>query len=92
MVDRGVGVPQQDLGPVFDKFHRVSEFGSSGGLGLGLAICKAVVEAHCGGSAWITILGAGPSLGFSNRSLMRLLERRSCQASTAQGTQPGEDV
>jgi two-component system sensor histidine kinase KdpD len=48
VVDRGVGVPPEDLGRVFDKFYRKAEFGSSTGLGLGLAICKAFIEAHNG--------------------------------------------
>jgi PAS domain S-box-containing protein len=48
VVDRGVGVPPDDLGRVFDKFYRARELGSSNGLGLGLAICKAFVEAHGG--------------------------------------------
>jgi two-component system sensor histidine kinase KdpD len=48
VVDRGVGIPPEDLARVFDKFYRVAEFGSSTGLGLGLAICKAFIEAHDG--------------------------------------------
>jgi PAS domain S-box-containing protein len=48
VVDRGPGIPQEDLGRIFDKFYRVGQLGSSGGLGLGLAICKAFVEAHGG--------------------------------------------
>jgi K+-sensing histidine kinase KdpD len=48
VVDRGVGVPPEDLGRAFDKFYRVTENGSSNGLGLGLAICKAFIEAHGG--------------------------------------------
>jgi len=48
VVDRGVGVPAEDLGRVFDKFYRAAEIGSSTGLGLGLAICKAFIEAHGG--------------------------------------------
>ena len=48
VVDRGPGVPQEDLGRIFDKFYRVGELGSSGGLGLGLGICKAFIEAHGG--------------------------------------------
>ena len=48
VADRGVGVPPEDLGRIFDKFYRVAEFGSSTGLGLGLAICKAFIEAHDG--------------------------------------------
>jgi PAS domain S-box-containing protein len=48
VVDRGVGVPPEDLGRVFDKFYRVAELRPSTGLGLGLAICKAFIEAHDG--------------------------------------------
>jgi len=48
VVDRGIGVPPEDLGRVFEKFYRAAEFGSSNGLGLGLAICKAFIEAHGG--------------------------------------------
>jgi two-component system sensor histidine kinase KdpD len=48
VVDRGVGIPQQDLVRIFDKVYWVSKFGSSSGLGLGLAICKAFIEAHGG--------------------------------------------
>jgi two-component system, OmpR family, sensor histidine kinase KdpD len=48
VVDRGVGIPAEELGRAFDKFYRVTEKGSSNGLGLGLAICKAFIEAHGG--------------------------------------------
>jgi PAS domain S-box-containing protein len=48
VIDSGVGVPEQDLGRIFDKFYRVAEFGWPNGLGLGLTICKAFVEAHGG--------------------------------------------
>ncbi len=48
VVDRGVGVPAEDLDRVFDKFYRVAEFTPSNGIGLGLAICKAFIEAHGG--------------------------------------------
>ncbi len=48
VVDRGIGVPGEDLGRVFDKFYRVAESGSAYGLGLGLAICKEFIEAHGG--------------------------------------------
>jgi len=42
--DRGPGLPAGDLDRVFEKFYR----GAPGGAGLGLAICRAVVEAHRG--------------------------------------------
>ena len=49
--DRGVGIPQDDLERVFDKFYRVQRPENVTGTGLGLAICKGIIEAH-GGRIW----------------------------------------
>jgi two-component system sensor histidine kinase KdpD len=46
--DRGIGIPEEDLERVFDKFYRVSRPESINGTGLGLAICKGIVETHGG--------------------------------------------
>lgn len=48
--DTGVGIPNHDLGRVFDRFFRGQQpgAGSSGGSGLGLSLVKAVVERHNG--------------------------------------------
>jgi two-component system sensor histidine kinase KdpD len=51
VADRGVGIPPDDLGRVFDKFYRVQQPGQVTGTGLGLSICKGIVEAH-GGRIW----------------------------------------
>jgi two-component system sensor histidine kinase KdpD len=48
VADRGIGIPLEDLGHVFDKFYRVQRPGRAGGTGLGLSICKGIVEAHGG--------------------------------------------
>jgi len=48
VADRGVGIPQQDLLRIFDKFYRVQRPDSVVGTGLGLAICKGIAEAHGG--------------------------------------------
>ena len=48
MADRGIGIPEQDLLRVFDKFYRVQRPDNVVGTGLGLAICKGIVEAHGG--------------------------------------------
>jgi K+-sensing histidine kinase KdpD len=55
VADRGPGIPQADLERVFDKFYRVQRDKRKSnyptGSGLGLAVCKGVVEAH-GGHIW----------------------------------------
>ena len=43
--DSGVGIPAEELSHVFERFYKSSE---SGGMGLGLAIAKHLVEAHGG--------------------------------------------
>jgi len=48
VLDRGIGIPGDELGRVFDKFYRVSVPGAPKGTGLGLSICKGFVEAHNG--------------------------------------------
>lgn len=51
VLDRGIGVPKEDLNRIFDKFYRVPHLTKISGTGLGLAICKGIVEAH-GGRIW----------------------------------------
>ena len=48
VVDRGPGLPAQDLKRVFDKFYRIPVPAGTAGTGLGLSICKGIVEAHGG--------------------------------------------
>ena len=51
VLDQGIGIPEDDLDKVFDKFYRVQRPEQVTGTGLGLAICKGIVEAH-GGRIW----------------------------------------
>lgn len=46
--DRGIGIPEDDLDRVFDKFFRVSRPESVTGTGLGLAISKGIIETQGG--------------------------------------------
>jgi signal transduction histidine kinase len=48
--DSGMGIPDEQLERIFDRFHRVDTrlTRETSGLGLGLAICKRIVELHKG--------------------------------------------
>ncbi len=48
VLDVGPGVPEEDIGRIFDKFYRSSRTPSTDGVGLGLSICKDIVDAHKG--------------------------------------------
>jgi two-component system, OmpR family, sensor histidine kinase KdpD len=48
VADKGSGIPAEDLSRVFDKFYLVENPASVKGIGLGLSICKGIVEAHKG--------------------------------------------
>jgi two-component system sensor histidine kinase KdpD len=63
--DLGMGIDDRDLERVFTKFHRGAAEGPGGGVGLGLAICRAIVRLH-GGKAWVEKLaGGGIAFRFS---------------------------
>jgi two-component system, OmpR family, sensor histidine kinase KdpD len=51
VADRGPGLPPGSEEEVFKKFYRGQPEGAEGGVGLGLAICRVIVEAH-GGRIW----------------------------------------
>jgi CheY-like chemotaxis protein len=71
--DNGVGIPSDMLPRVFDLFTQVRDNldRSRGGLGIGLALVKQLVEMH-GGS--ITAESAGPSKGSAFRLRLPVLE------------------
>lgn len=57
--DSGAGIPPEDLPHIFDRFYQVDKSRSAGGAGLGLAICKQIVEAHAGHISAQSVLGMG---------------------------------
>jgi two-component system sensor histidine kinase KdpD len=59
LADRGPGIPPGDEERIFEKFVRRAAAG--GGIGLGLTICKAIVNAH-GGQIWAESRPGGGSV------------------------------
>jgi signal transduction histidine kinase len=46
--DQGLGVPEPDLGHIFERFHRAGNVGAVGGAGIGLATVREIVQLHGG--------------------------------------------
>lgn len=48
--DQGIGIPKEAVAQLFEPFFRVDESRTreSGGFGLGLSLCQAIVQAHGG--------------------------------------------
>ncbi len=63
--DHGEGVPQNEVGAIFDQFYRGKTSQAVRGTGLGLTICKAIVAAH-EGTIWAeSEKGLGTTITFS---------------------------
>jgi signal transduction histidine kinase len=64
VVDSGPGIPPAELPHIFERFHRgdPSRARSTGGFGLGLAICKALVDAYNGTIEAVNLPGQGTQM------------------------------
>ncbi len=65
--DEGIGIPAEDLERVFERFYRVNDprLPSASGVGLGLAVCRGIIEAH-GGRIWAeSSVGRGSTFLFT---------------------------
>ena len=62
--DEGNGIDTQDLSHIFEKFYRAQKENSiQKGTGLGLALCKSIIERH-GGRIWAESEGIGKGATF----------------------------
>jgi signal transduction histidine kinase len=79
--DHGPGMPESEIERVFEPFHRLESSRSreTGGIGLGLAVVRAVARSH-GGDVVLRNLASG---GLSARVMLPL-------AATAHGSQAGD--
>jgi signal transduction histidine kinase len=66
VADRGIGVPIEDLPRLFEPFFRTERSRSreAGGIGLGLTLCKRIVEVHGGSIAAAPNPGGGLVVTF----------------------------
>jgi signal transduction histidine kinase len=66
VIDNGIGIPPKDIPRVFERFYQVASHMTRrhGGMGLGLAVAKIMIEMH-GGQIWVeSIEGKGSNFSF----------------------------
>jgi len=72
--DTGIGMTQEQQDRVFDEFYKADKFSSEvKSSGLGLAICKRIVEKH-GGKIWAKSMG--PNMGSTFYFTLKLVNER----------------
>ncbi len=63
--DTGIGIPEDQLPLVFERFHRADQARASSGAGLGLAIAWQIAEAHGGKIEAKSSVGRGSTFTLS---------------------------
>jgi signal transduction histidine kinase len=65
VIDHGIGISPADIPALFSRYHQVKNNGNSEGMGLGLYICRQIVEAH-NGRIWAeSVEGQGSTFSFT---------------------------
>jgi signal transduction histidine kinase len=59
--DTGPGMPPEELSHVFERFYKSAD---SGGMGLGLAIARHLIEAHSGTISANSVIGQGTTMSI----------------------------
>ena len=65
VLDRGPGIPEHEMGRIFDRFYRSDSTRTMSGSGLGLAIVADIAAAHGGSAYAMNREGGGALVGFS---------------------------
>lgn len=63
--DNGQGIPPEHLAHLFERFYRVPSNSTARGTGLGLYICRKIIEAHGGEIGVMSELGVGTRFYFT---------------------------
>jgi len=66
IADNGIGIPPDELPYIFEPFYRVdkSRAKATGGFGLGLSLCKTIMEAHDGRIEIVSESGVGTTVSL----------------------------
>ena len=103
VTDQGIGIPKGSYSRIFDMFYRGdlngkrnSGAGGVSGNGLGLAVCKAVLDAHKG-EIWVeSVVGKGstffftlPNISPQNKTTTKRLRRAASAKPGITGNGPG---
>jgi signal transduction histidine kinase len=65
VMDRGCGIPEKDIPGIFERYFRASNHADIPGTGLGLYVCRQIIEAHSG-RIWVeSVEGQGTTFSFT---------------------------
>ncbi|WP_170311484.1 sensor histidine kinase [Vallitalea okinawensis] len=76
--DKGIGICEEDIPYIFDRFYRAesSRNKEKGGNGLGLSIAKSIVDRHSGEIKVNSIIGSGTEVIIQFKKQLDLIEAR----------------
>ncbi|HJR82013.1 MAG TPA: ATP-binding protein [Anaerolineales bacterium] len=79
--DTGLGIPEESIPHLFEKFYRVREHeGKATGTGLGLSICKQIIQGHNGRIEVKSKMGVGTSFTIHLPRVSRVMPRSNSES------------